>query len=253
MRARRAAGLAGRAAVLAVAAAVAVGGPAVAAPGGAPEVRSVDGCPEPTFWQSLFGTEPTCDPASPSPAPSPPPTTTDEPGAVGEGGEDAGPGATAPGAPPAPGAPAAPTEPPPAPADDGAPVFTPDPAILSSDGLQIEGLHGLAIVTVPLADGTTQRAIRIEADRIVIPEFQLDVPAGEGGLRNTATTLTIEGNVVVYTPSIAGILADGTEHVIDTLSEPTPEALASLVRLRLPLTGMLADDIRYDDSHQATF
>ncbi|MGX5697218.1 hypothetical protein ACWKWP_13545 [Agromyces soli] len=254
MRAARATTLAGRAVVLAVAAAVAVAGPAVAAPAGAPGVRAVTGCPEPTFWQTVFGTEPTCDPASPGATPSQPPATTDAPDAGGAGeGDRAESGTTVPDAPAAPGASAPATEPPPAPADDGAPVFTAEPAILSSDGLQIEGLHGLAIVTVPLADGTTQRAIRIEADRIVIPGFQLDVPAGEGGLRNTATTLTVEGNVVVYTPSITGILADGTEHVIDTLSDPTPEALASLVRLRLPLTGMLADDIRYDDSHQATF
>lgn len=250
MRAQRAGVLAGRAVVLAVAAVVAIGGPAAAVPlaGGVPEVRAVSACSEPTFWEQLLGTAPTCDPAPPVPetgAPAP----TDDPG-------DGAPPASQPGtaetaAPPEASAPA--TEPPPAPTDDGAPVFTADPAILSSDGLRIEGLHGLAIVTVPLADGTTQRAIRIEADRIVIPGFQLDVPAGDGGLRNTATTLTIEGNVVVYTPSIAGVLADGTEHVIDTLTNPTPEAIASLVRLRLPLTGMLADDIRYDDSHQATF
>ncbi|GAA5207886.1 hypothetical protein GCM10025774_14760 [Microbacterium kyungheense] len=150
-------------------------------------------------------------------------------------------------------APAEPEGLPLAPLDEGAPVFTGDPATLSGDGLSIEGLSGIAIVSVRLADGTMERAIRLSADRIVVQGFRLDVPAGDGGLRNTATTLTIEGHVVVYTPSIRGILADGTERLIDTLTTPTADELASLTRLTLPLRGMLADGIAYDDSHQATF
>lgn len=253
MSAGRAASLVARGLVLAAAAAVAVGGPAAAARPAGPVVPAVTaGCPEPNFWEQLFNLPDDCDAPTVTPAPTPAPT--DDPGGLlpelpelpALPGLGAGTGGAVPGEP-------APVPLPDAPADEGAPVFTADPATLSSDGLQIEGLHGLAIVTVPLADGTSQRAIRIEADRIVIPGFQLDVPAGEGGLRNTATTLTIEGNVVVYTPSISGILADGTERLIDTLSNPTPEAIAALTRLTLPLTGMLADDIRYDDSHQATF
>jgi len=132
-------------------------------------------------------------------------------------------------------------------------VFTGDPATLSGDGLSIEGLSGIAIVSVRLADGSMERAVRLSADRIVVQGFRLDVPSGEGGLRNTATTLTVQGHVVVYTPSIRGILADGTERLIDTLTTPTADELASLTRLTLPLRGMLADSIAYDHSHQATF
>ena len=101
--------------------------------------------------------------------------------------------------------------------------------------------------------GTIRVVTRREGDRIVIDGFRLDVPAGDGGLRNTATTLTVEGDVVVYTPSIAGILDDGTKRLIDTLTTPTADELAGLTRLTLPLRGVLADSIAYDDSHQATF
>jgi hypothetical protein len=156
------------------------------------------------------------------------------------------PGITGPGATPAP------TPAPEAPADSGAPVFTTTPASLSGDTLTIEGLHGIAIVTVPLADGSTRRALRIEADRVVVGGFQLDVPSGEGGLRNTATTLTVDGHVEIYTPSITGIVAGQGERVIDTLSTPAPESLSSLLTVTLPLLGLLADSIVYDDSHQAT-
>lgn len=193
---------------------------------------------------------PGSDPAA-TPGPSPTPTPSTTAGAEPAPEEDAGGEASAPQSDPV--APAPSEGLPLAPLDAGAPVFTGDPATLSGDGLSIQGLNGIAIVSVRLADGSLERAIRLSADRIVVDGFRLDVPSGEGGLRNTATTLTVEGHVVVYTPSIRGILADGTERVIDTLTTPTADELASLTRLTLPLRGMLADGIAYDDSHQATF
>ncbi|UOQ88524.1 hypothetical protein MUN74_14775 [Agromyces endophyticus] len=223
-----------------------------------PGVRAeaTDGC-EPTALEQFFGIdgcddpatpEPTGEPtASPDPEATPTPAPTDAPATPDSGEPDAEPEAS-----PAP-KPAAPKTPVLAPLDEGAPVFTGDPATLSGDTLAIEGLSGLAIVSVRLADGSTERAIRLKADRIVIDGFRLDVPAGDGGLRNTATTLTVDGNVVVYTPSITGILEDGTKRLIDTLTTPTADELAGLTRLTLPLRGMVADSIVYDDSHQATF
>jgi hypothetical protein len=211
-----------------------------------------EGCLIPNPLGPLFGLS---DCAVPSPGADPTPTPTPTPSGTAPAetvpDESAGGEASTP--------PAEPTTPAPqeglplAPLDEGAPVFTGDPATLSGDGLSIQGLNGIAIVSVRLADGSMERAIRLSADRIVVDGFRLDVPSGEGGLRNTATTLTVEGHVVVYTPSIRGILADGTERIIDTLTTPTADELASLTRLTLPLRGMLADSIAYDDSHQATF
>jgi hypothetical protein len=212
---------------------------AVPAPSAAP-VPAPSGTPAPT---------PT--PTSAEPAPAPTPTAgTAAPDAPDDGtpGDEASPSPSE-----EPGPTAEPEPQPLALLDEGAPVFTGDPATLSGDGLQIEGLRGIAIVSVRLADGSTERAIRLRADRIVVDGFRLDVPAGDGGLRNTATRLTIDGDVTVYTPSIRGILADGTERLIDTLTTPTAEELAALTRLTLPLRGMLADRISYDASHQATY
>jgi len=214
-----------------------------------------EGCLLPNPLGPLFGLSdcalpaPVTDPAE-TPTPTPTPSTTGIAGTAPD--EDAGAEAST----PPQEDPVTPDEPeglPLAPLDEGAPVFTGDPATLSGGSLSIQGLNGIAIVSVRLADGSMERAIRLSADRIVVDGFRLDVPSGEGGLRNTATTLTIEGHVVVYTPSIRGILADGTERLIDTLTTPTADELASLTRLTLPLRGMLADSIAYDDSHQATF
>lgn len=223
----------------------------------ASRAATAEGCLLPNPLGPLFGMSdcalpaPGTDPAdTPTPTPTPSPSTTATPGPS----PDDEPGGEASAPPQDDATTTAPPEGLPlAPLDEGAPVFTGDPATLSGDGLSIEGLSGIAIVSVRLADGTMERAIRLSADRIVVQGFRLDVPSGEGGLRNTATTLTIEGHVVVYTPSIRGILADGTERLIDTLTTPTADELASLTRLTLPLRGMLADGIAYDDSHQATF
>ncbi|GAA5197222.1 hypothetical protein [Microbacterium jejuense] len=208
--------------------------------------------PESTPAPDPSGTPTPTPTVAPSPAPTPTPPAGTGTRADGESDREASTPASD--EPPAPAAPAPAPEPDPlAPLDEAAPVFTGDPATLSGAGLRIEGLQGIAIVSVRLADGSTERAIRLRADSIVVDGFRLDVPSGEGGLRNTATTLTVEGHVVVYTPSIRGILADGTERLIDTLTTPTVDELASLTRLTLPLRGMLADSITYDDSHQATF
>ncbi|WP_394552694.1 hypothetical protein ACDF64_17885 [Agromyces sp. MMS24-JH15] len=138
-----------------------------------------------------------------------------------------------------------------APADPAGMVFTPTPATLTASTLSIEGLRAIEIVTVDLADGTTSRALKITADRVVIDGFGLDVPTGDGGLDTTATTLVVEGNATIWTPSITAILEDGVEHVIDTGSAPDPASLGRLLRLRLPLLGMVADSVAYTGTDQA--
>ena len=195
-------------------------------------------CPE----EGDAGTDPTPPPADSSSDPAgdaaTPPASAATPGAS----TDAAPAADGPDAP----APAAP-------ADPAGMVFTPDPATLTAGTLSIEGLRSFEVVTVALADGSTTRALKITADRVVIGEFGLDVPAGAGGLDTTATTLTVDGNATIWTPSITGILVDGVEHVIDTLSQPDPAALAGLTRLRLPLLGMVADSVAYTGTDQAVY
>ncbi|MWB99627.1 hypothetical protein [Agromyces seonyuensis] len=200
-------------------------------------------CPGDEPVETAPATDPATDPTTePSTEPSTAPAPTDP--------------ATAEEAPTTPGdeatAPPATSEPvPDAPADPAGMVFTPKPAILTAGTLGISGLRSLEIVTVDLADGSTMRALKITADRVVIGGFGLDVPSGDGGLQTDASTLTVEGNATIWTPSITAILADGVEHVIDTLSTPDPAALGSLLRLRLPLLGMTADSVAYTDTDQA--
>lgn len=148
----------------------------------------------------------------------------------------------------------APAEPvPDAPADPAAMVFTAHPATLTASTLWIEGLRSVEVVTVDLADGTTARALKITADRVVIGGFGLDVPSGDGGLNTTATTLTVDGNATIWTPSITAILEDGVEHVIDTLTQPDPASLSRLVQVRMPLLGMTADSVAYSGTDQAVY
>lgn len=177
-----------------------------------------------------------------------------DPGATAPPADDAGdpvdPGAAGPGT-TGPGTPAGPV--PDAPADPAQLVFTPTPATLAASTLSIEGLHSIEIVTVDLADGSTTRALKITADRVVIDGFGLDVPTGDGGLDTTATTLVVDGHVGIWTPSITAILEDGVEHVIDTLSRPDPAVFGRLLRLRLPLLGMVADSVAYTGTDQAVY
>lgn len=140
-----------------------------------------------------------------------------------------------------------------APADPAGMAFTANPATLTASTLSIEGLRSVEIVMVDLADGTTMRALKITADRVVVDGFGLDVPAGDGGLDTTATTLVVDGNVRIWTPSITAILEDGVEHVIDTLTQPDPASLAQLVQLRLPLLGMMADSVAYTGTDQSVY
>ncbi|QTX04151.1 hypothetical protein [Agromyces archimandritae] len=226
---------------------VGIAGPAQAAgpAAGAVRAETVGDCPIDPWWGRLFGMEECEEAPEPDPGETPAPTETPAPGETAAPADPADPSKPA--------DPAAPATPPPAPTDTSGQAFTTEPAQMSGGSIWIEGLSGISIVTVPLIDGTTERALRIEADKVVVGDFTLDVPSGDGGLRNTATTLTVEGNVVIYSPSITGILENGAKRVIDTLSEPTPESLAGLLTISLPLLGMTSDTIRYDDSHQATF
>ncbi|WP_395242515.1 hypothetical protein ACGGZK_09990 [Agromyces sp. MMS24-K17] len=198
------------------------------------------------------------DPSGTDPGATAPPAS-GEPGTAEPGAADPGatPGTTAPTTPSESGSaggatpPAAPV--PDAPADPAGMVFTAHPATLTASTLAIGGLHAIEVVTVDLADGTTARALKITADRVVIDGFGLDVPTGDGGLGTTATTLTVDGHVTIWTPSITAILEDGVEHVIDTLSAPDPAALGRLAQLRLPLLGLVADSVAYTGTDQSTY
>ena len=106
-------------------------------------------------------------------------------------------------------------------------------------------------MTVTRADGTTARALRLTADKVVVDGFALDVPSAHGGLANTSDRMTATGHVVVYADSITGILASNAEILVDTLTRPpSADTLRELTRVHIPLLGMTADHLTHDASHQ---
>lgn len=202
-------------------------------------------------WLHLPG----CGDSAPGGDPAPSPSATGLlPGVPGVPGVPGIPGVPAePVVPVAPGPPSATpaAAPPSVEPDDGAPVFTADPPVLSGSALSLEGLSDIRIVEVRHADGSTARSLRISADRVVVEGFHLDVPSGDGGLANDDDRMVAEGHVVVYADSLTGILATGAEVTVDTLSAPpSADALRELTRLHIPLIGMTADRVTHEGSHQ---
>ncbi|GIT80411.1 hypothetical protein LLS1_20800 [Leifsonia sp. LS1] len=196
----------------------------------------------------------------PCSTPTPTPTPTPSPGS-GTGG-----GSGAPGSPldpllptptPAPGAPgstpSAPATPAPAPTDDtSAPIFTQPPAQLGSQSLSFTGLSGIAVVNVPLADGSRVPALRISAESITIGGFSLTVRHDTGpSLATTADTMTLKGHVQVYLNSITATTADGRSLTLGADTPPPADGVPNdLLRVTLGLVGATADSIVYTNTKQ---
>ncbi|MGO2746051.1 hypothetical protein [Microbacterium sp.] len=140
----------------------------------------------------------------------------------------------------------------PAPVDEGAPVFTGTPAAMGAGGLSFTGLRGISIVSVPTVDGSTVRALKIDADSITISGFSLTVRPPDGpGLVTTADTMSLEGNVSVYLGSVSATSLGG-EGI--TLGLATPPALTDvepgLLEVSMGLVGSIADSIHYTNTDQ---
>ncbi|TSI15519.1 hypothetical protein [Brevibacterium aurantiacum] len=148
-----------------------------------------------------------------------------------------------------------PTEPVEATKDDDAPMFTETPAALGSESLSFKGLSGIAIVSVPTADGGSTRALKISADEISIAGFSLTVsppyePEG-GGLLTTADTMTLKGDVEVYIGSITATTKDGSSLTIGTDTPPTlDDVKPGLLRVTMGLVGATAGSIEYSNTDQ---
>ncbi|WP_040164172.1 superantigen-like protein SSL4 [Microbacterium gorillae] len=146
-----------------------------------------------------------------------------------------------------------PTTSPAEPVDDPeAPVFTTPPAQMGSGGMSFRGLRGIALVNVPLDDGTTVPALRIEAKEISITGFSLTVRQAQGpALVTTADRMTLSGNVRVYIGSITATLGDGASYTFgaDTPA-PLPDLSGGLITVTMGLLGSFADGIAYENIDQ---
>lgn len=147
-----------------------------------------------------------------------------------------------------------PKEPVEASTDDEAPVFTETPASMGSESLSFKGLSGVAIVSVPTADGGSTRALKISADEITIEGFSLTVTPPDdpgGGLVTKADTMTLEGNVNVYIGSITATTKDGHSLTLGTKTPPPlDDVKPGLLRVTMGLVGTTADSIEYSNTDQ---
>ncbi len=182
--------------------------------------------------------------ASPAPSPTPTPTSSAPAGGVVGGLLGGLPGA------PATGSAQTVTD---AVADPNAPTFTLPAAQLGGTSISIQGLHSVAVVTVPLADGSRTPVIKIVADDIAIPGFTLDVRKATGpALVTTTSRMELRGNVQVYLDSVTGSLSNGVGVSFGAATPPPGnEFPSSLFRVTLGLVGVTADSIVLSDSHEA--
>ncbi|MBK4347138.1 hypothetical protein [Lacisediminihabitans changchengi] len=195
--------------------------------------------------------------AAPSTSPSPTPTSSSTPSSPPKAPGIAVPipllGVT-PGQPAVPAVPGTPGEtPPPTPvADDSAPTFTLPAATLGGSSITISGLHGIAVVTVPLADGSRATALKVSADDVVVTDFVLDVRKSTGpSLVSTSDRMELNGNVQVYLDSATATLGDGTALNFGAATPPPGNELPpELLRVSLGLVGVTANSISFANSHQ---
>ncbi|MDN4615957.1 hypothetical protein P5G50_16015 [Leifsonia sp. F6_8S_P_1B] len=205
-----------------------------------------------------------------SPTPTPTPTQSDGGGAAdpslptlppppgtGSGGSGGGSSTSTPtpGPPTAPGAPATPTPTPtatPSGPAAGAPVFTQPPAQLGSRSLSFTGIPLVAVVTVPLADGSRIPVLELSADGITVDGFSLTVRKETGPvLATTADRMALRGKVHVYVNSLTATDADGRSWTLGATTPPPADGLPpQLVKVTLGLVGVTADSIAFDNPHQ---
>lgn len=134
---------------------------------------------------------------------------------------------------------------------DDTTVFTQPSAQLSSSSIEIGGLSGLALVQVPLADGSQITVIRLSADRVAMDDFTLDVRGESNGTSAVTTDARMElrGHVEVYLNSVTAELPGG-KHLTLGADTPPPggELPTTWARVDLGLVGATADGITHTGS-----
>ncbi|GAB3559373.1 hypothetical protein GCM10027405_07320 [Arthrobacter alkaliphilus] len=136
--------------------------------------------------------------------------------------------------------------------DSGTTVFTKTPASMGSQNMSFTGLSSVSIVTVPTADGSGQRALKITADSITINGFTLTVRQPNGpGLVTSADKMVLSGHVSVYLGSVTGTTSDGRSLALGTDTPPPLDDVApGLLRVTMGLVGATADSISYTNTDQ---
>jgi hypothetical protein len=139
-----------------------------------------------------------------------------------------------------------------APRDSGTPIFTKTPASMGSKDISFSGLSSVGIVTVPTADGSGERVLKITADSITITGFSLTVRHANGpGLVTTADKMVLSGHVSVYLGSATATTSNGRSLQLGTDTPPPLDDVApGLLRVTMGLVGATADSISYTNTNQ---
>jgi hypothetical protein len=140
----------------------------------------------------------------------------------------------------------------PAPRDNGTPIFTKTPASMGSQSISFTGLSSIGVVTVPTADGSGERVLKITADSVTITGFSLTVRQPNGpGLVTTADKMVLSGHVNVYLGSTTATTSDGRSLTLGTDTPPPLDDVSpGLLRVTMGLVGTTADSISYTNTDQ---
>lgn len=136
--------------------------------------------------------------------------------------------------------------------DPGASTFTQPAAQMGGSAITITGPHKVSLVTVPLADGSTTPALKIEADDIIVKDFILDVMKPGGSiLVTTSSQMELRGHVVVYLDSFTGLLGDGSAVTLGMATPPSGDELPPTVfRFTMGFIGLSSDVCSMAASHE---
>lgn len=137
-------------------------------------------------------------------------------------------------------------------ANSSSTVFTLPAAQLSGSSIQISGLQGVSLVTVPVSGGGTATVVKLKAADIVIDDFVLDVRSSTASARGVTTSARMElrGNVSCYLDSLSAQTSDGRGVTLGAQTPlPGSELPSSLLSLSVGLVGVEADSMSMTPSH----
>lgn len=144
-------------------------------------------------------------------------------------------------------------------ADDSNGLFTQPSADTWGTSMEMKGLKSVALVNVPLADGTRTHALRLEVDELFMDDFHLDTLNRDEVVELDTGGMLLSGNVVLYIDRIGTRFGTGAEM---TLEEGVVKGLLTLEPLMtlfgqgslvLGLVGATADTLTYEDFHQTAW
>ncbi len=127
---------------------------------------------------------------------------------------------------------------------------------LSGSKFQITNSWYQGNVTLQRLDGTGVRAMKFTADKAVVPDFRLDVPAkadGSQGLVATSDSITMKDDVLLYATKFSGKLLGIPLTFTPECAPPGFIPLPSMTDVKIEMVANTADSLAYDNPHQEVY